>query len=45
MTLATLACPRLRVAVSIATLILMLLTTAQSHSDGKPWSSQNKAGR
>jgi gamma-glutamyltranspeptidase/glutathione hydrolase len=45
MTLATFACPGFRVAASIATLILMLLTTAQSHSDGKPWSSRIKAGR
>jgi len=45
MTLATFARTRLRIAASIATLMLMLLTTAQSNSDGKLWSSQIKAGR
>jgi gamma-glutamyltranspeptidase/glutathione hydrolase len=42
--LASLQSP-LRVSVSLATLILMLLTTAHSYFDGKRWSSEVKTGR
>jgi len=35
----------MRVTVSVATLALMLLTTAHSYSDGKRWASEIKPGR
>src|SRR3989454_130820 len=35
----------LRAAVSVATLVLMLITSVHTHSDGRQWSSQIKTGR